>query len=473
MLDVSRCKVPTMETLYHYVDILSSLKINQLQLYTEHTFAFSAHETVWRDASPTTAEEMLQLDDYCRKHYVELVPNLNSFGHFGRWLCHPEYRSLAECPEGFELPSKRKSLHGTVLKPDGKSIRFLDSLYKELLPNFQSQRFNVGCDETWELGKGRSKKLCAKKGTTQVYLDFLLEIEKLVRKHGRKMMFWADIILHEPTLVGKLPRNVIGLVWGYEADHPYEAEGAVFKASRIPFYVCPGTSSWNSLTGRTANCLGNLANAARNGLKHGACGFLNTDWGDGGHHQYFPVSLPGICAGAAYSWCWSRNGKADIPRAIDELIFFDGGRALGKLIFDMGKVLELVPKKTRNCSIFNQLLFFGKIGDRTILEGVTAKGLKAAYKRFSELEEMIADARPLAPDGELTKQELAGGIAMAKHGIKRGLAGLKGKFFDKNVMRRELQHIIRCHEELWLARNRPGGLRESSSRLRDLIQEYE
>ena len=40
MLDISRDKVPTMATLYRLVDLLALMKINQLQLYTEHTFAY-------------------------------------------------------------------------------------------------------------------------------------------------------------------------------------------------------------------------------------------------------------------------------------------------------------------------------------------------------------------------------------------------------------------------------------------------
>src|SRR5690349_22084587 len=55
MLDISRDKVPTMATLYTIVDRLAELKINQLQLYTEHTFAYSQHREVWQDASPMTA----------------------------------------------------------------------------------------------------------------------------------------------------------------------------------------------------------------------------------------------------------------------------------------------------------------------------------------------------------------------------------------------------------------------------------
>ncbi|MCD6518748.1 MAG: beta-N-acetylhexosaminidase, partial [Anaerolineae bacterium] len=43
MLDISRGKVPTIETLELLIDQLSLYKINVLQLYTEHTFVFPHH----------------------------------------------------------------------------------------------------------------------------------------------------------------------------------------------------------------------------------------------------------------------------------------------------------------------------------------------------------------------------------------------------------------------------------------------
>ena len=52
MLDISRCKVPTLTTLKTLIEQFADLKYNQPQLYTEHTFAFTDHETVWRDAHP-------------------------------------------------------------------------------------------------------------------------------------------------------------------------------------------------------------------------------------------------------------------------------------------------------------------------------------------------------------------------------------------------------------------------------------
>src|SRR5262249_28500336 len=77
MLDISRDKVPTMETLFGLVDELAEWKINHLELYMEHTFAYRNHRVVWEHASPMTGAEIRQLDSYCRERFIELVPNQN------------------------------------------------------------------------------------------------------------------------------------------------------------------------------------------------------------------------------------------------------------------------------------------------------------------------------------------------------------------------------------------------------------
>ena len=122
MLDISRDKVPTMETIFNLVDLLSSWKINQLQLYTEHTFAYQQHPDVWVDASPFTGEEILVLDAYCRERFIELVPNQNSFGHLEQWLKHSRYRALSEAPEGFDFPWGHHSGPFSLCPLDPESI---------------------------------------------------------------------------------------------------------------------------------------------------------------------------------------------------------------------------------------------------------------------------------------------------------------------------------------------------------------
>jgi hexosaminidase len=223
MLDISRDKVPTMATLFALVDQLAELKINHLQLYTEHTFAYRAHPQVWQNASPMTGDEILALDQYCRERFIELVPNQNSFGHMERWLKLPAYRDLAETPDGFTFPWGVRHPGGFSLNPtDPRSMDFIEGLYGELLPHFTSPLFNVGCDETFDLGLGKSKAECDRRGKGRVYLDFLNQIHDRLQDHQRIMMFWGDIILSHPELLGQMPRDVVALYWGYEAGHPFD-----------------------------------------------------------------------------------------------------------------------------------------------------------------------------------------------------------------------------------------------------------
>lgn len=86
MLDVSRGKVPTLTTLFRLVDVISSFKLNMLQLYVEDTFAFRKHPSIGSEWGALTPEEVVALDDYCRERCVELVPCLQSLGHQRRFL---------------------------------------------------------------------------------------------------------------------------------------------------------------------------------------------------------------------------------------------------------------------------------------------------------------------------------------------------------------------------------------------------
>jgi len=100
MIDISRDRIPNLEVLKSIVEKLSELKINQVQLYMEHTFTYRGHEKVWKEYSALTHEEIIELDAFCKEHFIELVPNQNTFGHLSKWLIHDEYKHLAEAQMG-------------------------------------------------------------------------------------------------------------------------------------------------------------------------------------------------------------------------------------------------------------------------------------------------------------------------------------------------------------------------------------
>lgn len=462
MLDVSRDKVPTMETIYSLIDLLASWKVNQLQLYTEHTFAYQNHPLVWKDASPFTGEEILELDAYCRKRYIELVPNQNSFGHLEHWLVHPRYRGLAEAPEGFDLPREHHSGPFSLCPLDPSSIALVSSMYDELLPHFSSRQLNVGCDETFDLGLGRSREACDRLGTGRVYLDFLLKIYHDVTRRGYKMQFWGDIIMAHPDLVSEIPRDSIALDWGYEADDPFEEHGDLLSRVGVPFYVCPGTSSWNSIAGRTKNCIENISNAARSGLKYGAAGFLNTDWGDNGHWQVLPVSYLGMAVGAAFSWAYEANQGLDLPAVLDLYAFHDSAHQLGKIAYDLGNIYREVGIEPNNSSALFEILQHPIHQWKEYLE------LDDPGRVFPHILELIDQitgdlphASPRRPNHELLQREFLLTANLLRHACQRGLYGYGLADNSPASLSHDLSAIIGEYKDIWLTRNRPGGLQDS------------
>src|SRR5829696_2226696 len=476
MLDISRSKVPTLETLYDLVDLFSGWKINHLELYTEHTFAYENHREVWAQASPMTGEDILRLDAYCRERFIELVPNQNSFGHMHHWLELPRYNQLAECPDGFELTwqGQTREMPPFSLNPtDRRSIEFMGDLFSELLPHFSSEKFNVGCDETWDVGRGRSARAVEEKGAGRVYLDYLLGIYDLVKRHRRTMHFWGDIILQHPELVPELPRDAVVLEWGYEADHPFEEHGAEFARSGMPFFVCPGTSSWHTIAGRTSNCLGNVRNATENGLRHGASGVLNTDWGDNHHTQYLPVSYLGFAAGAVLPWCYETNRDEDFISALDLHAFYDEARVMGTLSHDLGKAHELAGPAPHNSTVlFNMLT---QSSDDPLPDGVTVESLRETGEHIISIIEPLEGARMDRDDAGTTHDEFANAARMMLHACERGTA-MYEVTIDSAEKRDELASGMRTilgeHRRLWSTRNRVGGLQDSESVLEERLKEY-
>lgn len=454
MLDISRDKVPTMETLFRLVEELAEWKINHLELYTEHTFAYRNHRAIWEHASPMTASEVHELDAFCAARHIELVPNQNCFGHLHRWLQHEPYKALAECPDGFMTPWGERRNGPFSLNPlDPGSIQLVEELLTELLPNFRSRSVNVGCDETFDLGQGRSREACERDGKGRVYLEFLLKIHRLVHARGRAMHFWGDIILNHPELISELPRDVVPLVWGYEADHPFASQCAQFAEAGLPFYVCPGTSTWNSVIGRTDNALGNLDSAAENGLANGARGYLITAWGDNGHWQPYAVDLLPLAAGAARAWSFETNRTSDLSAQADLHIFKDEARVLGQLARDLGLVYRETGHTIHNASALFRLLSQRDISN--LQAAIPDENLHAAKNKLREVLAALPSARGARDDAALIQNEFSIAGRLIGLGLARGLNT------DTKERAAAWADLIPAYRAQWLARNRPGGLSDS------------
>lgn len=470
MLDISRDKIPKMDVLKGIVEKLSEMKINQLQLYMEHTFAYRNHRKVWEGYSPLTHEEIKELDELCKSHFVELVPNQNTFGHMSKWLIHEEYRHLAETPDGFTTPWGQRYEFPFSLSPAvPESLTLIEDLLSELLPLFTSSKVNIGCDETFDLCLGKSKELCKKWGKGRVYLDFLLKIYEIARRYKEKVMFWGDIIENHPELIKELPRDIVPMIWGYEADHPFEEKCKLFSSTGLEFYVCPGTSTWNSFVGRSENALKNIRNAVENGKKYCASGVLVTDWGDNGHPQHIVFSYLGFAWSASLSWNSIRQGVQDFLRALNVHVY-ETEDDVATLVYEYGKLSDEIFYTPNGTPYFYALLQPDRMKKqierynldevRNLKQLVEELDYRASRIKNCDIREQILNNSSFVKLG-LDTLEL-----LKLHEDVRRIPDDKWQSFASTLK----SLLIGDYRRVWMKYNRPGGFDRSVYKLSRILR---
>lgn len=335
--DVTRGRVPTLEELKRQADICSFYKLNELQLYVEHSYLFRDFSEVWRNNTPLTAEDILELDGYCRKLHIDLVPSLASFGHMYEVLSTKTYAHLCELEhsdeEEYSLIGRME--HHTVNVSRKESFAMVTSRIQEFMGLFSSPYFNVCADETFDLCKGRSRALGEEKGVKRVYLDFLKKLCDLVISNNKIPMFWGDVLLESPELFGELPENAVCLNWEYSPQVTEDHVKLLTEAGVRNLYLCPGVQSWNHLINKHSEAYQNISGMCRNAHKYHVKGVLNTEWGDLGHIAHPEFSTIGQIYGAAFSWSNVPMEEEAINRAISVLQYGDDTGEIAGLFRDL------------------------------------------------------------------------------------------------------------------------------------------
>lgn len=302
--DTTRGKVPTADSLKEIALQCAFYKVNHMQLYIEHSFAFSMIPEFSIDSDPLTSDDILELDEFCRKHYIELVPALATFGHLYELLRIKRFSHLNEIDiDASTIPHDLwdRMAHYTMYPGSEEGLELIGSMIGEILPLFSSSRFNICADETFDLGEGKSKEAAKQSGVGVVYAGFVNSILNIIIENGKTPMMWGDIILNHPEILSSFPKETIFLNWGYGADVTCESTRK-FSDAKVPFCVCPGVMGWSRFANNIIDASVNIRKMVSFGKKYGALGVINTNWGDCASVNFFSGSLHGLALGASLSW---------------------------------------------------------------------------------------------------------------------------------------------------------------------------
>ena len=390
--DVTRGRIPTLSYLKELADDLAFYKMNQLQLYIEHTYLFEGLSEMWRDDTPLTAEEILEFDAYCRKLNIELIPNISCFGHLYKLLRTKSWEHLCEMADSREAPFgfMDRMRHHTIDVTNEESLDLIKGLIEEFMPLFTSDHFNIGADETFDLGKGRSRDEAERVGIDRLYIGHVRKLCEFLVEKGKKPMFWGDIICDFPEVIKELPKQTICLNWGYDRNQSKESTRKLAEAGAVQ-YNCPGVSGWNQFVNRLDVAYENIKRMCTYAFQYQTEGVLTTDWGDYGHINHPDFGIPGRIYGAAFSWNRNIPDFEEMNRRISQVEFGDRS----------GRLVSLMAEVSRS-QIFDwekAVAYIEKAGEASVEKEMAgaAEGVRYTAAALESLENIADRIREMMP----------------------------------------------------------------------------
>jgi hypothetical protein len=289
--DLSRGPVPTLEFQKRQIRAFAAYKINVYSPYFENTMQYPSNPLPALPGGSMSVEDAKALVAYAKPFHVTIIPEQEAFGHLHKVFNWQPYTPLAEVPGG------------SVLAPGQPgSIKLISQWFTDLAAVYPSPFLHIGADETQELGQGQTQAEVKQRGLGAVYIDFLTQIHHELTPLHRRLLFWGDIAMGSPTLVPRLPQDMIAVAWDYDPEpdgygpwlDPYTHAG-------METWVSPGVNNWNRVYPDNDLALRNIQGFAAAGQKAGSTGLLNTVWDDDGE-GLFLEDWYGILYGAAAAW---------------------------------------------------------------------------------------------------------------------------------------------------------------------------
>jgi glycosyl hydrolase family 20 len=175
-------------------------------------------------------EQLNELARYARSHGVDLIPELESFGHTGYITRAAAYAHLLDAD-----PRASSEFTG-VIPVHAETLELFNKLYREISGIFPSLYLHGGCDEVNWGGSALSRKALETKQRYEIWADYLNSLNRIVEGVGKQFVVWGDVVLHkEPKVLDRLSKNIIVMDWNYVEKNPVKLQATLSQVRKNGF----------------------------------------------------------------------------------------------------------------------------------------------------------------------------------------------------------------------------------------------
>ncbi|MEN8193568.1 MAG: family 20 glycosylhydrolase [Bacteroidota bacterium] len=305
--DISRGQVSTIDNFKRIIDFMARYKMNTYMPYLEDMLELDSYPSIGKQRGALTKSEINELVEFAGERFIDVIPIFQTLGHFENILSQKEFLEYAEYPGAASLSVT-----------EAKTYLFIENMLNEVFELFPSEYINIGADESYDVGRGKSKDLAEKVGIAVVHANHYKKVYDICKKNNKKVLMYGDIILNHPKILELIPKDIIIVDWHYSASTNYESAN-IFQDAGFEYYVSPSVWNFRTTFPNYQTALPNIKSIINNGIRKASTGMINSNWGDYGAETFKEFVLYGYAWSAQCSWNFGESRISDF----NDLFFTD------------------------------------------------------------------------------------------------------------------------------------------------------
>jgi N-acetyl-beta-hexosaminidase len=211
MIDAPR-GVETIEYYFRLIDFCQEEGFNSIifRLTDDQgsAYLFTSHPELNMCEGAFSAKELKTIVDYAQNHGIEMIPEVESFGHSRYIIQTKRYKFLNDGPAGQDF--------NALCPVNDSTLNLMKDLYNEVASIFPSQYFHIGCDEVNWGASELSKKALETKSKPQIWAEYVNKLNGFVKTNGKKTIIWGDVPLYnEIEVLDLLDKDIVIMDWNY------------------------------------------------------------------------------------------------------------------------------------------------------------------------------------------------------------------------------------------------------------------
>ena len=325
MLDMSRGKVMTVAAVKEYIDYIAALGMNMLMLYTEDLYEVEGYPKFGHLRGRYTLAQLQEIDSYGYEMGVELIPCIQTFGHF------EQYIKLRDA----NVPNENERV---LLPGKEETYAFIEAELTAIRKAFRTDRIHLGMDETHGLGLGKYLKEHGYRDPGEIFREHLAKVLEISRKYFKEPMIWSDMLFESPdgrqyseaypvkqSVIDGTPKDVELCFWNYYRDYFEWYDKLLTQHDRFPNKIAfaGGIWTWDGLAPNLTYSLNTMEPALRACLAHKIKTVIATLWVSGTNGADYHQALPGLAVFSELCYKGEACTHADIFAATETLCGVD------------------------------------------------------------------------------------------------------------------------------------------------------